>query len=123
MTRFEQELSGGLGEYWKNHALNELESVKKELATGQITIDEKGVARNCIGRVVMSDMLERLMHVTDKVNAAETIKAREAEVAKELEDYRKNKKPPTEAELDEMRSVFGSGTEVIDVIIGDKIII
>ena len=46
MTRFERELSGALGAYWKNSAEKELEEIRKDLAEGKITIDENGVARN-----------------------------------------------------------------------------
>ena len=40
MTRFEKELSGALGAYWKKSAEKELERVKEELEKGLITIDE-----------------------------------------------------------------------------------
>ena len=59
MTRFEKELSGALGAYWKKSAEEELQKVREELEQGLITIDENGVARNRIGRVLMSDMLHR----------------------------------------------------------------
>ncbi|MBR0160346.1 MAG: hypothetical protein IJQ02_03475, partial [Oscillospiraceae bacterium] len=80
MTRFQKELSGQLGEFWKKDAEKELDKVRAELANGEITIDENGVARNCIGRVLMSDMLEKLTYVTDKVNAENTKAARDEEV-------------------------------------------
>ena len=81
MTRFEKELSGALGAYWKKSAEKELEKVREELEQGLITIDENGVARNRIGRVLMSDMLEKLTYVTDAVDTEATTKAREEEVA------------------------------------------
>lgn len=84
MTRFERELSGALGAYWKNSAEKELEQIKADLEAGKITIDENGVARNCIGRVLMSDMLEKLTYVTDKVDEDATRAAREEEVSRSL---------------------------------------
>ena len=143
MTRFEKELSGALGAYWKKSAEKELEKVREELKQGLITIDENGVARNRIGRVLMSDMLEKLTYITDAVdaeattkareeentkaleeykkNAAEaTTKAREEETAKALEEYRKNARPATEEELDEMRAAFGKGKTVVNIITGQK---
>ena len=68
MTRFQKELSGALGAYWKKEAEKELERVKTDLQEGRITIDENGVARNCISRVLMGDMLEKLAMVTAKVS-------------------------------------------------------
>lgn len=120
MTRFEMELSGKLGDYWKRNAEKELADIAEELRSGEITIDSNGVARNCIGRVLMSDMLEKLMHVTDKVNAEATQKARDAEVEKSISEYRermKNHKPSAE-ELFEMRAAFGPGAKVVDVFTG-----
>jgi hypothetical protein len=39
MTRFEKELSGALGAYWKKSAEKELEKIREELGQGLITID------------------------------------------------------------------------------------
>ena len=121
MTRFEKELSGALGAYWKKSAEKELEKIREELEKGLITIDENGVARNRIGRVLMSDMLEKLTYVTDAVDTEATTKAREEEVAKTLEEYRNNARPATEEELDEMRAAFGKGQTVVNILTGERI--
>ena len=121
MTRFEKELSGALGAYWKASAEKELAQVKADLEAGKITIDEQGVARNCIGRVLMNDMLEKLAMVTDKVSVENTQAAREAENRKTIEAYRKADHQPSSEELWEMRAAFGRGTTVVDVITGRKI--
>ena len=120
MTRFERELSGALGAYWKTSAEKELEKIREELEQGLITIDENGVARNRIGRVLMSDMLEKLTCVTDAVDAEATRKAREEEVTKTLEEYRRNARPATGEELDEMRAAFGRGRTVVNIITGQE---
>lgn len=96
MTRFEKELSGALGAYWKASAEKELAQVKADLEVGKITIDEQGVARNCIGRVLMNDMLEKVAMVTDKVSVENTQAAREAENRKTIEPtVRQTTSPPT----------------------------
>ena len=69
MTRFEKELSGALGAYWKKEAEKELERVSQDIKDGNITIDENGVARNCKGRALQSDMLEKVLMVSDLVSA------------------------------------------------------
>ena len=120
MTRFEKELSGALGAYWKQSAEKELEKVREELEQGLITIDGNGVARNRIGRVLMSDMLEKLTYVTDAVNPEATMTAREEENAKAIEEYRRNARPATEEELDEMRAAFGTGKTVVNIITGQR---
>ncbi len=121
MTRFQRELSGELGAFWKKHAEEELDKRRAELAAGEITVDAEGVARNCIGRVVMSDILEQLCMVTDKVNAKATQAARDAEVKASIEEYRRNYKEPDAEELAEMRAAFGAGATVVDVLTGEKI--
>ena len=120
MTRFQRELSGELGAYWQRQAEAELERVKVDLDAGQITIDEAGVARNRIGRVLMDDLLEKLLLVTDKADSAATQAAREAEVKADLESYRASRKAPSGEELAEMRAAFGEGATVVDVLTGEK---
>ena len=79
MSRFMREISGELGDYWKRSAEKELAKAQVELDSGAITIDQHGVTRNCIGRVLMDDMLEKVMMLTDKVSKAATQTARAAE--------------------------------------------
>ena len=121
MTRFERELSGALGAYWKNSAEKELEEIRKDLEAGKITIDENGVARNCIGRVLMSDMLEKLTYVTDEVDEEATKAARDEEVTRSLAEYRRNAKPASEEELSEMRAAFGEGQTIVNILTGERI--
>ncbi|RKI71773.1 hypothetical protein D7V91_00135 [bacterium 1xD42-67] len=120
-TRFQRELSGELGAYWQRQAEAELAKVKTDLDSGEITIDEAGVARNCIGRALMDDLLEKLLLVTDRADSAATRAAREAEVQADLESYRANRKAPSTEEIAEMRAAFGAGTKVVDVITGEEI--
>ena len=121
MTRFQQELNGSLGPFWKQEAEKELAKVKADLENDRITIDENGIARNCIGRVLMADMLEKLLLVTDKADKAATTAAREAEVSKELTAYREAKQSTSAEELAEMRAAFGKGTRVMNVLTGEQI--
>ena len=121
MTRFEKELSGALGAYWKKEAEKELERVSQDIKDGKITIDENGVARNCKGRALQSDTLEKALMVSDKVNVEATRAARDEETAKVIEAYRASYTGPSEEELFEMRAAFGTGTTVVDVLTGKKI--
>ena len=121
MTRFEKELSGALGAYWKASAEKELERISEELEQGLITIDENGVARNRIGRVLMGDMLEKLAHITDKVDAKATAAAREEETSRSLAAYRASAKPASEEEKNEMRAAFGKGQTVVNILTGERI--
>jgi anti-sigma28 factor (negative regulator of flagellin synthesis) len=120
-TRFQQELSGDLGEFWQRNAKAELEKVKADLRNGEITIDENGVARNCIGRALMDDLMEKLVLVTEKADSAATQAVREAEVQADLASYRARRKTHSAEEIDEMRATFGAGAKVVDFLTGDEI--
>ena len=121
MTRFEKELSGALGAYWKKEAKKELERVKKDLDEGKITIDENGIARNCIERTLHDDMLEKVAMVSDKGNVEATRAARDEETAKVIEEFRASYTGPSEEDLFEMRAAYGKGTTVVDIFTGKKI--
>ena len=121
MTRFARELSGSLGTYRKASAEKELDQVRADFEAGKITVDENGVARNRIGRILMSDLLEKLTYITDKVDVEATKAAREAETDAFLESYRKANHRRSNEELNEMRATFGTGTTVVDIITGERI--
>ena len=121
MTRFEKELSGALGAYWKKEAEKELERVKKDLDEGKITIDENGIARNCIARILHDDMLEKVAKVSDKVNIEATRAARQEETAKVIDSYRASYKGVSHEEMSEMVAVFGTGTTVVNILMGTRI--
>ena len=121
MTRFEQEISGKLGDYWKASAEKELDQIREDLKAGRLTIDANGVARNRIGRALMSDMMEKLSYVTDKFSIEATRAARAEEVHASIEEYKRNYTGPSAEELAEMRAAFGPCKEIVNVITGDVI--
>ena len=121
MTRFEKELSGALGAYWKKEAEKELAKVKEDLENGNITIDEQGIARNCIGRVLQNDMMEKVAMVSDNVNIEATRAARQEETAKVIDSYRASYKGVSHEEMSEMVAVFGTGTTVVNILMGTRI--
>ena len=121
MTRFERELSGALGAFWKKEAEKELARIEKDLESGKITIDEKGIARNAIGRVLMSDLAEKVSYITDRIDLEATKEARSEAVSQELTALKNNARPATEEEKDEMRAAFGKGQTVINILTGERI--
>ena len=121
MTRFELEVTGALGEFWRKHAEQELDRIAEDLEKGLITIDENGVARNRIGKVLMSDMLEKLTYVTDKVDEEATRAAEAEEARRTLAEYRRKAQPATEEEKEEMRAAFGKGKTVVNILTGERI--
>lgn len=68
----------------------------------------------------MSDMLEKLAMVTDKVSVEATTAARDKEVSESLAEYRKSVRPTTGEERMEMQAAFGKGTTVVNILTGEK---
>lgn len=84
------------------------------------TLDEKGVVRNCVGNVIMSDMARAMVKAGVEFSQEATEEARDAEVSEWLADYRKNYTGPSEEELSEMRANFGAGTVMVNAITGKR---
>ena len=119
-SRFQRELLGELGKYWKEAAENELIRVAEMIENGKIIIDSNGVARNEIGRVLMSDMLEKVAIVNNDVDVKATEAARLEEIHNFCEEYRRNHTQPTEEELAEARAEFGQNAAIVNILTGER---
>lgn len=124
MTRFEREIYGLLGEFLKKDAQKKVDKVKSEFESGKITVDENGVARNCIGRILMDDLAEVLEYseCCEWFSREATANERERELVKTINEYKESckNKERSEEELFEMRATFGRGTTVVDILTGEK---
>ena len=109
MTRFEQELSGALGAFWKKNA-------EEEIAKMQRRVDNDEIRTNIGGGAFWNI----LSHTDFPFSIEETARAREAQTAAFLDSYRKSYKGPTAEERMEMEAAFGKGTTVVNVITGKK---
>ncbi len=124
MTRFERELSGALGAYWKSSAEKEIRKMEERQMNGEIFFGADGVVRwTSNNRVMPKDCREILSHTAyrDLFSEEASRAAEDAETAAFLESYRKNYTGPSEEEKAEMRAVFGTGTTVCDIITGERI--
>ncbi len=121
MTRFEQELSGALGAFWKKNAEQEIERMQRMADNDEIRTNMNGAAFwNSNGNYLPADAAEKLSHTDFEFSLEETEKAREAQTAQQLEAYRQNHRTSAE-EIEEMRAAFGTGTTVCDIITGERI--
>ena len=124
MTRFERELSGALGAYWKSSAEKEIRKMEERQMNGEIFFGADGVVRwTSNNRVMPKDCREILSHTAyrDLFSEEASRAAENAETAAFLESYRKNYTGPSEEEKTEMRAAFGTGSTVVDVITGKRI--
>ena len=122
MTRFEQELSGALGAFWKKEAEKEIAKMQERIANHEISTNMDGAAFwSKSGKYLPSDVAEKLSYTDFPFSLEETAKAREAQNDRFLENYRKNYQGPSEEELIEMRTAFGTGETIVDIITGQRI--
>lgn len=123
MTRFDRELRGEYGEFWKKKAIQYLHKIEEEVFRGEITIDKEGVARNCIGRVVVDEVANALDYIIQdgSFRLDKTVEARDAEDTQFIKNYMAQNRNPSDEELLEMKAAFGEGATVIDVLTGKRI--
>lgn len=121
MTRFEQELSGALGAFWKKNAEQEIERIQRMADNDEIRTNMNGAAFwNSNGNYLPADAAEKLSHTDFPFSIEATTAAREAQVAQQLEAYRQNHRTSAE-EREEMRAAFGTGTTVVNIITGERV--
>ena len=123
-TRFEDEIKGLFGEYWRKSAQADVEKRVQEYNDGELLIDENGVAswKNS-GNIVPEDIAQMAEYGGLPVNIEATRKARDEEMTAFIAEYRErqaNREPDPE-ELFEMRAAFGTGTVVVNVFTGREI--
>lgn len=123
MTRFEREISGSLGAFWKKNAEEE---VKKAVAQAEkdATVEADGAIKwNSNGRYLMDDFCEKLEYAGFDFSREATAKKRDAQNEESLAEYRRNYKGLSAEELAEARAAFGEGTTVVNVLTGDKTVL
>ena len=117
MTRFEQEIKGLLGDFWKKEAEKELDKRRAEIANNEV-IFENGVARwRSNNGVVPSDIALQFSMVTDLIDMKKCESARDVEI----ENFFRNMKPTklSDEEKFEMDAAFGSNKKVVNVLTGE----
>ena len=119
MTRFEMELSGKLGAFWKGEAEKQIKRMQQRIENNEIRTNANGGAFwNSNGNYLPADCAEILSHTDFPFSLEETNRARKAQNEAFLKNYRHE---TTEEERAEMRAAFGKGTTVVDVISGERI--
>lgn len=120
MTRFEQEISGALGAFWKDRAQEEVRKAVRDAETKAV-VDEYGAIKwRNNRRYLHDDFCEKLEYACYPFSRKATARAREEADRAFFEEYRKADHTPSAEMLAEMRAAFGEGAVVVDVISGRK---
>lgn len=122
MTRFEQELSGRLGAFWKKNAEQQIERMQAKADNDEIRTNAHGGAFwTSNGNYLPADAAEILGHTNFTFSLEETARARAEQTKAQLERYSRAATEPTAEERSEMRAAFGTGTTVRDCITGRRV--
>ena len=120
MTRFEREINGSLGDFWKRNAQEE---VKKAVAKADAdaTVEADGAIKwNSNGRYLMDDFCEKLEYAGYAFSREATAKKRDVQNEESLAEYCKNDRGLSGEELAEARAAFGEGTTVVNILTGRR---
>lgn len=120
MTRFEREINGSLGDFWKRNAEEEVKKAVTQAAE-KATVEADGAIRwNSNGRYLMDDFCEKLEYAGYPFDRKATAKKRDAQNEESLMEYRRNYRGLSGEALAEARAAFGEGTVAVNVLTGRK---
>ena len=120
MTRFEKEISGSLGAFWKKNAEEEVRKAVAKADSDAAVEADGAIKWNSNGRYLMDDFCEKLEYAGYAFSREATAEKREAQNAESLAEYCRNDKGLTGEALAEARAAFGEGTTVVNVLTGKK---
>ena len=118
MTRFEMNLNGMYGEFWKQDAEREIKKMQERIANDEIGVTENGAAYWTSNKHYLpKECCEILKHTGFEFDADLTNEYR-------VSDLNLMRKRQARHELDwearmEMRNAFGKGTKVVNVFTGE----
>jgi len=120
MTRFEREINGSLGDFWKRNAEEE---VKKAVAQAdeKATVEADGAIKwNRNGRYLMDDFCEKLEYAGYPFDRQATAKKRDKQNEESIAEYRRNHRGLSGEALAEAGAAFGEGTTVVNILTGER---
>jgi hypothetical protein len=120
MTRFEREISGSLGAFWKKNAEEEVRKAVAKADADAAVEPDGAIKWNSNGRYLMDDFCEKLEYAGYAFSREATAEKREAQNAESLAEYCRNDKGLTGEALAEARAAFGEGTTVVNVLTGRR---
>lgn len=123
MTRFQMEISGKFGDWWKKNAEREVSEALNRVKTDAIVEEDGAIRWISSGNYIPDDYCEKLEYGGYNFSREATKIKNDKQQSKFAEEYSERMKnyKPSEEELYEMRCAFGEGAEIVDIITGQKI--
>lgn len=125
MTRFQMEISGKLGDWWKKNAEKEVSEALKHASENCFVERDGAILWKSSYNYLPDDYCEKLEYGGYNFSREATKIKREIQDNKFIEEYRESMKNHvySEEELYEMKNAFGEDACVVDIITGKKIYI
>ena len=120
MTRFEREISGSLGAFWKKNAEEEVRKAVAKADADAAVEPDGAIKWNSNGRYLMDDFCEKLEYAGYAFDREATAKKRDAQNEESLARYRRDDRGLSGEALAEARAAFGEGTTVVNVLTGRR---
>lgn len=121
MTRFQQEITGALGEYWKHSAEKDVADMIADCNESAIVEPDGAIKWIKSDNYLMDDACELLEYGGYPFSRKMTAKKRQRQVEKSIAEYKANYKGPSAEELYEMRAAFGEGEAIVNIFTGESI--
>jgi hypothetical protein len=122
MTRFQREISGQLGEYWKQSAQKEVEQAVKNANENTIMESDGSIKWKSNGNYIPDDFCEKLEYAKYFFSRKATAEKRDEQVSEFIKNYTNSKKDLSQEEKIELDANNKPGTSIVDVISGRKYI-
>ena len=120
MTRFEREISGSLGAFWKKNAEEEVRKAVAQADTQATDETDGAIKWTGNGRYLMDDFCEKLEYAGYAFDREATARKRDGQNDESLTQYRRNDRGLSVEALAEAGAAFGEGATVVNVLTGRK---
>lgn len=116
MTRFEREISGLLGTFWKKSAEDEIKKAVAQAYKEAVVESDGAIKWKSNGNYIPDDFCEKLEYAGYEFSRQATSDKRDVQVSEFIKNYKKDKKTFTDEEKIELNANNKPGTEIVDVI-------
>lgn len=120
MSRFQREISGQLGDFWKKNAEDEVIKAIKLANEDSIVETDGAIKWKKSGNYIPDDFCEKLEYAGYDFDRQSTSNKRDAQVANFIKNYKEQKFNFSDEEKAELDANHESGTTIVNVLTGNK---
>lgn len=122
MSRFEREINGHLGDYWKKSAEIEVQNAVKKANEDAIVESDGAIKWKSNGNYIPDDFCEKLEYAGYDFDRKATSNKRDIQVAELIKNYKSQEAGLSDESKLELDANHEPGTVIVDVITGKKYI-